>query len=644
MGKPVVSVLIPVYNVEDYLSRCLDSVLGQTLQRIEVICVNDGSTDGSLEILEKYRKKDKRLKIISKENGGLPSARNAGLDAARGEYIGFVDSDDYVESDMFEKLVDTARRHDSEVVICGANIFPEHPTADKWMYDTLSPWYRDYREYEPDLVYKCPDTTPFLWRNLIKKSLIDRENLRLDENIVLGEDKLFQAKVYPRAKGITVIPDKLYNYFWCRPESLMNQITYRKLSEKNIRHTKLALAILEDILACGYEGSKKRSALNDYFQWVIPFLYDTDILSTRNDKLICAKLLVPAFEKQQIDSFIYTFESWKQEQWNYIRSFQNEEYEAVRLSVVIPVEFQTDYLDETLRILKEIPENSVEFIFVNNGTNNANYLKLLKLMGKQKNISLYNTPKYFRYAECLNAGIGLAKGDYVTFLEAKDGWVLKERLFLWLSYAEEGNYEVCGSTHTCTDPLDETVAGYDGSVEEKMCVCDFHEALYSRAFLEEKELQFEDYAYLTGLDFWCKVLENGKNFGFFNENCYVTRTVWRQDWLETKKIEKMLTCLCNAAQISVERHLPFLHGRVYRMLNGDVMRHLIVNGTKIYHMPPGQCPNGENSQKVTMTLLYSMLDAVDYPMLKEAGFRDNDTVVRTLYEVIGERNRFLAGM
>ena len=105
MSKPLVSVLIPVYNVEDYLERCLDSVLNQTLTQIEVICVNDGSTDRSPEILKEYQENDSRIVIVNKQNGGLPSARNAGIEKARGEYVGFVDSDDYVQPNMFENFI-----------------------------------------------------------------------------------------------------------------------------------------------------------------------------------------------------------------------------------------------------------------------------------------------------------------------------------------------------------------------------------------------------------------------------------------------------------------------------------------------------------------------------------------------------------
>ena len=102
---PKISVIVPVYNVEKYLARCLDSIINQTLADIEIICINDGSTDNSLEILNDYAKKDSRIKIIDQTNAGLSCARNAGMQIAQGEYIGFVDSDDWIDLDFYEKLV-----------------------------------------------------------------------------------------------------------------------------------------------------------------------------------------------------------------------------------------------------------------------------------------------------------------------------------------------------------------------------------------------------------------------------------------------------------------------------------------------------------------------------------------------------------
>ena len=104
---PLLSIVVPVYNVEQYLTKCLDSILAQTLTDFEVIAVDDGSPDSCGKILDEYAEKDNRIRVIHKKNGGVSSARNEALDIARGEYIGFVDSDDYIEADMYECLLDS---------------------------------------------------------------------------------------------------------------------------------------------------------------------------------------------------------------------------------------------------------------------------------------------------------------------------------------------------------------------------------------------------------------------------------------------------------------------------------------------------------------------------------------------------------
>ncbi|MCM1103727.1 MAG: glycosyltransferase [Clostridium sp.] len=202
-----VSVLIPVYNVENYIEQCLESVIAQTLKDIEIICVNDGSTDFSLDILKKYAVKDSRIKIINKENGGLPSARNAGLDAATGEYISFVDSDDYVQSNMMSVLYKNAKKTKAEIVICGANVFPETPRADSWFYQALSPERKFYEVCSDELLFENRASRPFIWRIFVKRDLIERNHFRLDENIHIGEDNAFQFRIYPFAR--IMLSDKI---------------------------------------------------------------------------------------------------------------------------------------------------------------------------------------------------------------------------------------------------------------------------------------------------------------------------------------------------------------------------------------------------------------------------------------------------
>ena len=114
--NPLISVIVPVYNVETLLPRCVDSILTQTYECLEVLLVDDGSTDASGEICEQFAKKDTRIRVIHKENGGLSSARNAGLDVASGDYIGFVDSDDWIEPEMYAEMLALRERNGVQLV------------------------------------------------------------------------------------------------------------------------------------------------------------------------------------------------------------------------------------------------------------------------------------------------------------------------------------------------------------------------------------------------------------------------------------------------------------------------------------------------------------------------------------------------
>ena len=121
--NPKISIIVPIYNVEKYLPKCIDSIINQTLENIEIILVNDGSTDSCAEIIESYANKDNRIKVIHKKNGGQSSARNMGLDIAKGEYIGFVDSDDWLHYDMYENMYKSIKKVNSDLCVCGREAY-----------------------------------------------------------------------------------------------------------------------------------------------------------------------------------------------------------------------------------------------------------------------------------------------------------------------------------------------------------------------------------------------------------------------------------------------------------------------------------------------------------------------------------------
>ena len=216
-----VSIIVPVYNVELYLEECIDSVINQTYENLEIIIVEDGSTDNSGMICDAYENKDERITVIHKENGGLSSARNAGLDSATGEYIYFLDSDDYIEHNAIELLVNDINNNDSVVSILDGNIFYE-----KGIETRHTNSYARHNKYETcngkkllESLLKVDEyrtAVPFLF---FKMSFFEKYKLRFKEGII-HEDELFTALVFLTDAKVSHCYHRLYNYR-IRPASIM---------------------------------------------------------------------------------------------------------------------------------------------------------------------------------------------------------------------------------------------------------------------------------------------------------------------------------------------------------------------------------------------------------------------------------------
>lgn len=209
--QPLISIIIPVYNVERYLPECLDSLLAQTYQNFELLCVNDGSSDSSQSILEQYARKDSRVRVFCKKNGGVSSARNFGLEQAKGEYIGFVDSDDFVLPRFLERMQQAMDAEEAKIAVCGFQKVPENSSLIKKCEDKAQakPQIVRLEEYSFDHT-QCPAACIYVWRVLFQKSIV--ENLRFDEKIAISEDTLFFFQALLKAGSLVFVPEKLYQY------------------------------------------------------------------------------------------------------------------------------------------------------------------------------------------------------------------------------------------------------------------------------------------------------------------------------------------------------------------------------------------------------------------------------------------------
>ena len=215
MKQPKISIIIPVYNVEKYLDRCIDSIINQSLKDIEIILVDDGSPDNCPQLCDEWAKKDSRIKVIHKENAGLGMARNTGMQHATGEYIAFIDSDDYVELDMYAKLLEKAELHNADIVYCGHKQGLKDGTyIDRRDFDreTIFDDKESIEELSVNYFYptKGRIMTMSVWHSIYKKEIIKTEFY--SEREVVSEDLHFQISAILNSKKIVYIPDCLYHY------------------------------------------------------------------------------------------------------------------------------------------------------------------------------------------------------------------------------------------------------------------------------------------------------------------------------------------------------------------------------------------------------------------------------------------------
>ena len=200
MNSPKISIIVPVYKVEKYLRRCLDSIVAQTFTDWECILIDDGSPDNSGRICDEYAEKDKRFRVFHQENVGVSAARNKGLDEARGEWIGFVDSDDWIEKNMYEYLYNDAIETKADVVVCGFR--GQHKKRIKRMCGT---------EEAQILLFSTKGFGGFSFLRLVAAEMIG--NVRYDTSVKYLEDVKFFYELFKKCKATYWDNEPLYNYF-----------------------------------------------------------------------------------------------------------------------------------------------------------------------------------------------------------------------------------------------------------------------------------------------------------------------------------------------------------------------------------------------------------------------------------------------
>lgn len=286
-----VSVILPVYNVSAYLRQCMDSVVNQTLRDIEIICVDDGSTDDSVDILKEYAQKDSRVKVIEQANAGAGAARNTGLGIAKGEYLSFLDSDDFFEPDMLEKAWSKAKEGDADFVVFRSDQYRED--LDKFVQvgwtlreKQLPPYRPIYFRNITGNVFKV--FVGWAWDKLYKREFVERRRLKFQE-IRTSNDMLFVFSAVAFADRIEIVDEVLAHQRRNNPNSLSNT------REKSWQCFHEALAALKKALK---DNGNFWEYEQDYINYALHFsLWHLDTITGPKKEVLYNKLKDEWFEE-----------------------------------------------------------------------------------------------------------------------------------------------------------------------------------------------------------------------------------------------------------------------------------------------------------------------------------------------------------
>ena len=252
------SIIVPIYNTEKYIERCLSSLINQTLQDIEIICINDGSTDNSIKILSQMAQSDSRIRIIEQPNLKQGAARNNGMRHATGEYLGFVDSDDWVDLDYYEKLYDAAKKYNVDIALATNVRIGNNKTKIKKRLDIKKEEVYNNLQDKIDICHQWKNECPT--NKIYRHQMIKSNAIEWPEGCYC-EDKLFTIKAIYYADGIVTVPDVNY-YYYRNPNSTVNTRREKHIKQLLIDKNQARLSVIEFLRS-------KKAEIRDKDFWAI---------------------------------------------------------------------------------------------------------------------------------------------------------------------------------------------------------------------------------------------------------------------------------------------------------------------------------------------------------------------------------------
>lgn len=365
MDNPKISIIVPVYNVEKYLEQCLESLVNQTFQDIEIICLDDGSTDTSPQLLDAYAAKDNRVRVYHRENAGVSHTRNVGMDLAQGEYILFVDSDDYIALRTCEILLASAEKEHADIVVFGGKTFPTLPWAD----DSFA--YRDkvYHSGVDALLYER-GSIPLMCNKMYRATFLRENALRLNADLTLGEDHAFQFISFPLAKTVVFSGEILY-FYRVRTDSAVGATC-----DDGAKQLSLHFDVVKYALNVWKQQGMLLEHAREGVSWAVSFLFNSAKITYFDDRVRFASALSVFFDELMDGKPLEElgFDDGVRFRLSYLLSPQSGG-DSPSVSVIVECADESDGAKEVLDTLEFQDEQSFEILFLEPKDKKSNYAK-----------------------------------------------------------------------------------------------------------------------------------------------------------------------------------------------------------------------------------------------------------------------------
>ena len=537
---PKVSIIVPVYNTEAYLKKCLDSLVNQTLSDLQIICINDGSTDGSLSVLHHYENNDNRIQVIDfKENKGVSFARNAGINIATGDYIAFVDSDDFVDLNFYEKLYAKAKETNADIVKADLQEILTDGQIKSYDYN------ENILRYKNKFCF-CTGFTSAIYR----LSLVKENKCFYEPKLAYAEDLVWLNRMVIAANNVAVVADTYYHY-QRRDDSADTQL----LSDKNVQGAYIGY---KHIFFNTNKFSKSLDldfspCFQNYFVSVLTLIFRTK--NPYHRACLCKLLFffyhhqkdfydqylisnipsfIPYFRKNKLKEFI---DFMKNKNSFMALTIANLRYNVVqsskaKISIVIPVYNVQNYIEKCLDSVCHQTYQNIEIICVDDCSTDNSVDILNQYAKKDERIVIIKRSENGGQAAARQTGIDAASGDYIGFIDSDD-WVDENYYEIMLGKAEQDKTDIVVNGNILVHErekiypknfpghklLQEKIYDTPKDLIDKV-FCVVWNKLFRTAFLKQRKYTIPERSAHEDLFFHYATFAFAKNISFFNGSAY----------------------------------------------------------------------------------------------------------------------------